>query len=1009
MIARGLVLALALGLPAAAYADPISLIMGVIGITGASTFTAALGVLTGWAVTAIAVGSSLYGGMAARRRAKHAAEDARRAYNAGLQDRMVTAVQQEPALRAIYGECRVGGDIVAVLTSDKTGARADGTAYTKPDALKHLVIVLAAHEVEDIVEMYIDGEPVGAVDVDGWATTGDAAKVRTVRQRVTIAAGASHTFPAAVTVLDASDPAGYYVTWDYSSWTWVGTVVSYTQTNAGKTINNTSAISAVFDVSITLAPGSVRWSKHLGTASQTADSYLLSTVPADWTADDRLRGLAYVVVTLDVEDQRFQGGPPQLTWQVKGRKLYDPRTATTAWSANPALVVRDYLMAPWGLECAAGEIDDETVKTAADDCDYPITLDVDGTLSYNQPRYTCNGMVTSSDARERVLDALADAMAGDAVYGAKWEVHAGVWRAPVLSLGDGDLVGQIEVAQAGAGLDEVCNGVRGSYVPAGDGAASDFQYQNATFVAADGRELWVDASLPYTDDPARARNIARIKVEQARDSQVLRVPASLKAWPLQFGDRVTLTNTEYGLSAKTYRVTDWQFGLQTPVMLTLQEDIAAIYDLADAASADPAPNTMLPNLWAIAPVTGVVASSGNAHAVLRPDGSVNVRVLVSWDPYAGPNVIDGGAIEVRWQRPRPRKVGSTVYPGDSPDHWTVVRVAGNATSAYIDGVAAGEALLIAVVAVGSLGQDSQAVILAHTVGGKTAAPINVAGFGGTANTGGVLWTWQRPDEADYACTEIRSADSDWGAASPAAIYRGAATRYFEPVATPGTITRYARHVDRYGNVSASAASDSVAMTAADVFGDLAVLDQVDTPEIVPRAVSNQRGGSVSTTLTISGGGGYPSFPSGIGTQKASGVVTVVSSSSPPMVPQDAVYSAIFAGSVTAALKTPLPATGNGWDLYVSYRLRVKDSDGSYLYGPTMKQRAPLYITASDEYTAQVTTVRTELAAKNLVELAIDFLDVSILRRAYETSTFGTLEALDTVSVAGNGTILINLV
>lgn len=187
-------------------------------------------------------------------------------------------------------------------------------------------------------------------------------------------------------------------------------------------------------------------------------------------------------------------------------------------------------------------------------------------------------------------------------------------------------------------------------------------------------------------------------------------------------------------------------------------------------------------------------------------------------------------------------------------------------------------------------------------------------------------------------------------------------------------------------------------------------DVIATSNIQLRAVSQHKWSSISTTLTISGSGGYPSFPGGgIGTQKASDVVTVASSSSPPLVPKDAVYSAIFAGTVTAALKSSLPATGNGWDLYVSYRLRVKDSDGGYLYGPTMKQRAPLYITASDQYTAQITTVRTELAAKALVELAVDFLDVSILRRAYETATFGTLEALDTVSVAGNGAILVNLV
>jgi hypothetical protein len=83
---------------------------------------------------------------------------------------------------------------------------------------------------------------------------------------------------------------------------------------------------------------------------------------------------------------------------------------------------------------------------------------------------------------------------------------------------------------------------------------------------------------------------------------IIRYPAKLRAWPLQIGDRVTVTSTEYGFSAKTFRVTDWQFGLGTAVQLTLQEDAAAVYDLAVAATADPAPNTALPRIAAAVPI-----------------------------------------------------------------------------------------------------------------------------------------------------------------------------------------------------------------------------------------------------------------------------------------------------------------------------------------------------------------------------------------------------------------------
>ena len=39
-----------------------------------------------------------------------------------------------------------------------------------------------------------------------------------------------------------------------------------------------------------------------------------------------------------------------MTFLVKGRKVLDTRTSTTAWSANPALIVRDWLTSDWGYE-----------------------------------------------------------------------------------------------------------------------------------------------------------------------------------------------------------------------------------------------------------------------------------------------------------------------------------------------------------------------------------------------------------------------------------------------------------------------------------------------------------------------------------------------------------------------------------------------------------------------------------------------------------------------------------
>jgi hypothetical protein len=309
-------------------------------------------------------------------------------------------------------------------------------------------------------------------------------------------------------------------------------------------------------------------------------------------------------------------------------------------------------------------------------------------------------------------------MGGFAAYGATWGIHAAAWTSPVMDLTDDDLDGQISLVQAGAGMDALFNGVHGQFIAAGKATPTDFDsYQNPTFVTADGAELWQDISLPYTDNKARARNLSRIYVEKNRDGLVIAYPAKLKAWPLQVGDRVTVTSDEYGFVAKTFRVTDWQFGTSAAVQLTLQEDAAAIYDLADAASADPAPNTALPSPWSVAALAGVTATSSASTALKSGSSALVPRVLVEWDAVTDAYVADGsGRIEILWRRP------------DGP--WQQVNVPGDSTSVYLVGPNHGDRLVIEARARNGLGKAGPSTFVAHTVVGATSIDwSNVQGSG----------------------------------------------------------------------------------------------------------------------------------------------------------------------------------------------------------------------------------------------------------------------------------------
>lgn len=704
LTARRLSIALAAGCwllaaPLVAHADPISFVALVAPFIGgtAAAFIASNALTLGFIALQVA------GTVTGRRRARSAAARARADANSRLEDRSATVLQATPPWRVIYGRAIVGGDIVAIFTSDKTGYRENGGTYTKPDALKHLVIALAAHEVQAINEIYIEGVPLGTLDGSGYPTGG-------AFNTATSQPDSRSVFVLGSSYLDVPEPVvsvlrGYYTTG-------VGVDEQFTNVTPTLSLGNTritnpSANAITVDYTIahdSSATATVRVGKHLGTTSQAVDTYLNSVVPSQWTSAHRLRGIAYVVVTLDLEDARFAGGPPQMTFDVSGKKVLDTRTSTTAWSENPALIVRDWLTSPWGYAVDATDIDVTACNAAANACDVAISLTVGGVTTTGQKTFTCNGAFTSDDSREAVLEDLVECMAGSASYGATWRIAAGAWTPPVMSLTDDDLDGQIEIVQAGAGMDALFNGVHASYIGKGKSTPTDADpYQNATFVAADGRELWQDVSLPFTDNRARARNLARIFVERNRDGLMISYPAKLKAWPLEIGDRVNITSAEYGFSAKTFRVTDWQFGTGSAVQLTLQEDAAAIYDLADAASADPSPNTGLADPWSVAALTGVAATSSGT-ALKSGTSPLVPRVRVSWNAVTDPYVADGsGRIEVLWRRP------------GGP--WQQVNVPGDSVDVYLVGANEGDRIVIEARARNGLGKVGPSVFIAHTVSG----------------------------------------------------------------------------------------------------------------------------------------------------------------------------------------------------------------------------------------------------------------------------------------------------
>lgn len=119
----------------------------------------------------------------------------------------------------------------------------------------------------------------------------------------------------------------------------------------------------------------IRIKTHLGADDQSADSDLVSESNSLWTSEHKLDGIAYYYVRLEFNQTAFPNGIPAITTIVQGKKVFDPRTSTTAFSSNPALCVRDFLTnSRYGLSAKTTEINDTSFSSAANTCEQDVTL-----------------------------------------------------------------------------------------------------------------------------------------------------------------------------------------------------------------------------------------------------------------------------------------------------------------------------------------------------------------------------------------------------------------------------------------------------------------------------------------------------------------------------------------------------------------------------------------------------------------------------------------------------------
>lgn len=351
--------------------------------------------------------------------------------------------------------------------------------------------------------------------------------------------------------------------------------------------------------------------KYYGTATQESDSEL-DAATSEWTSAHKLSGLAYLYVRFEYDANVFPNGVPAISAVIRGKKVYDPRTATTVWSNNPALCLRDYLTQDYGLGVTSSRISDDHVTAAANICDQSVTTNL-GTTT----RYTCNGAFVTSYTPNQVISDIITSMGGLFWYSqGKWRMKASAYTTPTVTLTENDLRSSVSVSTRHSRRDTF-NTVKGKF----RGAESDWQEADypqvvsAAAISADNNLVNIaDYSLPFTTSSITAQRIAKIFLFRNREQLTVTSSFGLKAFQVEVGDVVNLSLARFGWLPKTFEVTNWSFGLteglDLQVNLTLREISSEVFDDVDGSTFE-TNNSSLPSAFTVSPVGLEVTAETN--------------------------------------------------------------------------------------------------------------------------------------------------------------------------------------------------------------------------------------------------------------------------------------------------------------------------------------------------------------------------------------------------------------
>lgn len=528
--------------------------------------------------------------------------------------------------------------------------------------------------------------------------------------------------------------------------------------------------------------GKVRVKKMLGSPNQAAQPQLVSETSVN--SDFRGRGIAYLYVRLEYDNEVFAEGIPNFTAVVKGKKVWDPRVNQAVWTDNAALCIRDYLRDPLGVNSvqSSASLQSDSWEIGANVCDSVITKKNGST----EKRYTLNGIVSTANTPRENLQQMLTSCGGTLFWGqGQWQFKPGYFPSgPYVNLDMDDLRSGISLVTKNS-RKENFNSVSGVFVNANkDWIETEYpRVSSSVFLAQDnGQENSLDMELPYTTSPSAAQRLAKMAMFRSREEITISANFSLKASKVKVGDVVRFNFERYGFNNKYFEVLSWKLVSESDglvINMTLKETSADAYAWNAEEKDILGNNTTLPQPRAGLAVSGLYVTN---RQTLQSDGTFLGEVLLSWNPAENAFVY---RYDVQW-----RKNAETAWSSTQTTE----------TELVIPSIKSGVSYIYRVRAVSVGGFVGPWEQIGATVSGKDTPPglpTNVQ----TKNLyRAVQVTWENPTDRDLNHIEIytNTSNSTTGATK---VGESGGTKFIYDMEPMDSLWFFLKSVDHSGNKS----------------------------------------------------------------------------------------------------------------------------------------------------------------------------------------------------------------